>query len=242
MLQHAVRCIRRSQTRTALVIGILIAKWAVPAYAAPDLFEPPGLSYDRAIVELTPGASVDISATLTVGSFGLTTDGSGDQAVNVNGITFVFGRLDFIEQLDPNSLFYGTPASFFSRYTEFVPGSHSQLENLNLDPFSSLHLDLGHIVDDSALPAGSYTTDIGINQECGGIFGGVCDISPFGPPSFADAGTLSVYVTAIPEPPGIALLLLGLLGVLALRGCSHGGNKKSDPSSNNCRFGGAKLS
>jgi hypothetical protein len=225
MLQHIVRRLRTSPIGATLVIGTLIAEGAVPAHAAPDLIEPPELSYDHAIVELAPGASVDIGATLTIGSSGLTTDGSGDQIASFGGITFVFGRLDFIEQWDLNSFIYGTPAFFFSQHTEFVPGSHSQLENLNLDAFSTLHLDLGHIVADSALPAGIYTTDIGINQECGGIFGGVCDLSPFDPPSFADAGTLSVDVAAIPEPPGIALLFLGLLGFFAWPSRSRGGQQ-----------------
>jgi hypothetical protein len=155
---------------------------------------------------------VDIGATLTVGSFGLTTDSSGIQIASAGGTIIYFGRLDFVQPLDLT--FYGTPASFFSQHTEFVPGNHSQLENLNLDPRSSLHLDLGYIVADAGLPAGSYTTDIGINQECSADD---CDLSPFAPPSFADAGTLSVNVAAIPEPRGIALLFLGVLGVFALR-------------------------
>lgn len=213
MLRQTIRHLRTSAMCTTLVIGTLTAEGGSnPARAAFDLFEPPGLSYDSATVRLTPGGSVDIGATLTVGSFGLTTDGSGIQTVSNGGITMIFGRLDFVQQLDINSLFYGTPAFLFSQNTEFVPGSHSQLENLNLDPGSSLHLDLGHIVADSALPAGSYTTDIGIDQECSGY---ICDISPFDPPSFADAGALSVDVAAIPEPPGIALLFAGLLGLFA---------------------------
>lgn len=177
-----------------------------------------GLSYDRAIVSLTPGGVVDIGATLTVGSFSLTTDSSGDQIASTGGIIIDFGRLDFVQQLDVDSLFYGTPAFFFSQHTEFVPGNHGQLENLNLDPGSSLHLDLGHIVADAGLPAGIYTTDIGVNQECSVT---ICDISPFDPPSFADGGTLTIDVAPIPEPRGIALLFLGLLGVVALRSCSH---------------------
>ena len=213
MLKAAIGRLRACISYATPMTCAIAAGMALAAHAGHAAYVAPALSYDSPTVLLAPGGSVDIGSTLMVGSTGLTTDGSGVQTVTVGGVTMAFGGLDFAQQLDVNSLFIGAPAYNFAQHTQFVPGSQGQLENLNLNPGSSFHLDLGRIVADPTLPAGSYTTDIGVNQECPL---GICDLSPFDPPSFADAGTLTVDVANIPEPAGIAVPALGVLLGLAL--------------------------
>ena len=104
--------------------------------AAAAAFVPPVLTYDDPVVQLAPGQSVDIGATLNVGSAGLMTDQDGTEFVSVPGFVTYFGTLNFIQPLDLNGFFAGTPAYLFAIHTSFVPGDHSQLENLNLAPGS----------------------------------------------------------------------------------------------------------
>lgn len=213
MLKAAIGCLRACISYATPMTCAVAAGVALAANAGHAAYVAPALYYDSPTVVLAPGGSVDIGATMMVGSAGLTTDGYGVQTVTVSGVTVAFGGLDFAQQLDINSLFVGTTAYIFAQHAQFVPGSQGQLENLNLNPGSSFHVDLGRIVADPTLPAGNYTTDIGVTQECPL---GICDLSPFDLPSFADAGTLTVDVANIPEPAGIAVPALGVLLGLAL--------------------------
>lgn len=161
------------------------------------------LTYDTPSLQITAGQSITVGATLTLdpGDVALVTDGF--------GFPIVVYQQNFLD-----GMFFGTPDYFFEQNTNFTAALDT-LANLNVQAGDSVHLVLGTIATLGSLPVGIYTTDIGINDICTGT----CFVSPFFPPSYADAGPLTITVAQAPDPvpePATLPLLLGALSGLTL--------------------------
>ncbi|HEY0524290.1 MAG TPA: PEP-CTERM sorting domain-containing protein [Stellaceae bacterium] len=147
---------------------------------------------------------------------GLHTYGFSEPVSQFGGYVFTDGAL-YVDQQDFMGFHEaGTPANAYFEHTQFVAAN--SLANLSVPPGSSIHVYLGQIVADAMLPVGSYTTDIGIYQQCGS---GLCMVLSDMPPSFVDAGPLTIEV-AVPEPAAALLLASGLAGF----GFATRGNRK----------------
>jgi hypothetical protein len=200
-------------TRTvfsSLALG-LVTLWTGAAHAALIL------TYDSPTLQLAPGQSVQIGATLanTGDSFVLTTDSSGVQT-DAEGFTstFTVGVQDqffFIVEGGP-------PTPYLAQHSQFVVGVPYPMADLNIAAGSFSHLILGTLTINTTSPAGLYTgpygIDVGIYEAVSLPCSGVCftNSDPFAPPTI-DAGILSVNVTAIPEPATLSLLGLALAGI-----------------------------
>jgi len=170
------------------------------------------LTYDSPTLQLAPGQSIQIGATLTntSGSGVFTTDGNGVQTfAPFFESTFTVG-----EQYQVPILIFGQPDPYLVHYSHFVVNAQNPMADLNIADGSSSHLVLGTLTIDPATPAGfftgSYGVDIGIYEAQSFPCSGVCTtlFNPFAPPTI-DAGILSVNVASIPEPSTLALIGLG---------------------------------
>ena len=170
----------------------------------------PTLVYDDPVLHAMPGDTLHIGATLSLGPDDnpISTDASGVHAVDFGGgVSYVAYALALQQPLDVDSYFFGSPAFLFALHTIWLPPATNPVADLNLGPGQSTHLDLGEIVLDGTIPSGSYTTEVGIYNRCGGV--GFCSLNPFGLPDFADAGPLTINV-AIPAPASGLMLLAGV--------------------------------
>jgi len=157
------------------------------------------LNYDSPVLDVAPGGSVEVRATLTAApGFVLDTDANG---VQLPANPFVETSYAPYQQLLLSDLFG------FSLHSAFVSKTPNPLGNLQLAGGASVDLDLGTLSVDSVLAPGSYTTDIGVKEDIQFLDCGVCitNANPFMPPSI-DAGPLTIDVVAVPEPSTIALL------------------------------------
>jgi hypothetical protein len=176
------------------------------------------LTYDTPAVQIIAGQSITVGVTLSLSpsEAPLITDGNGQQYVVGSASPLLVLSLAVYQPETLDSLSLGTPDYFFAQDTSFTTASPNPVANLDVLPGDAVHLVLGTIATLTTLPSGIYTTDIGINAEC---ISPICLGSPFLPPSYADAGVLTIDV--VPEPTA-AVLLLSALGGLTLtrRRCS----------------------
>jgi len=194
---------------SSLAIGF-VALWTSAAHA--DLI----LSYDSPTLQLAPGQSVDIGATLANmnGPFALTTDSSGVQTI-AEGFTSRF-TVRVQEQLFISA--EGAPPNpYLAQHSQFVVSQPNPMAELDIAAGSSRHLILGTLTIDPTAPAGLYTgpygIDVGIYEASSFPCSGVCviNVELFAPPTI-DAGILAVNVTAAAHEPGI----LALFGIAAV--------------------------
>jgi hypothetical protein len=193
-----------------LAVGF-VALWTSAVHA--DLV----LTYDSPTLQLAPGQSIEIGATLanTSDSSVLTTDSGGVQAV-AEGFTSTFtvglqGQLFFIVE--------GGPASpYLAQHSHFVVSVPNPMADLNIAAGSFSHLTLGTLTIDPTAPAGLYTgpygIDVGIYEVLSFPCPGVCftNLDLFAPPTI-DAGILAVTVSTVPESATLALLGIAAAGM-----------------------------
>lgn len=172
------------------------------------------LTYDHPVLNGIPGNTLPVGGTLT--SDGpIITDENGANVIHLpDGSSFVGYQLLLGQPLDIDSFLFGSPAYFFALNTTWTPPTENPLANLDIPSGDPVHLDLGSIILGSALPSGTYTTDIGVYSAC--VFS-ICDGNPFELPNFADAGLLTINVAGVPEPPSLLLMAAGLLALGAAR-------------------------
>jgi hypothetical protein len=194
----------------SLAVG-LIALWTSAAHAALIL------TYDAPTLQLAPGQSIQIGATLasTSDSSVLTTDSSGVQTVAEDFTsTFTVGV-----QGQPFFILQGGPLTpYLAQHSHFVVSVPNPMADLNIAAGSFNHLILGTLTIDPTAPAGLYTgpygIDVGIYEALSFPCPGVCftNLDLFAPPTI-DAGILSVNVTGVPEPASLALLGIAAAGM-----------------------------
>jgi hypothetical protein len=207
-----------------LGIAVLAAKPATAGFLS--------LAYDNPVLNVAPGGSVEIGATLTVeAGSGLTlnTDANGMWGAIV-GLFPMQGAAINIAVCSTSAI---CKAEFpFQMNSIFTPTSPNPLGNLFVPEGQSVHLDLGTIAIDTTMAPGTYTTDIGIGESFdfeGG--GGICScsqmVSAYAPPDI-DAGPLTIVVgnddpvtfsaaDRIPEPPATGLLAMAFIGLAIAR-------------------------
>jgi hypothetical protein len=195
-------------TKLRVSAVVLATLWAI--LSSPPTTASIVLIYDSTNLQLSPGGSVQIGATLTT-SVEIHTDEDG-----------TWGSLPlFVGQYLPvDAMFSGSAASLLHEFTTFVVTSPNPLANLDMPSASSVHLKLGTLFADPLLPVGLYTTNIGIySPECflplpfpGGT--GECNVTPNELPNFANAGDLTLRVSAIPEPSSVVFFGTALIGFL----------------------------
>ncbi|HTW26509.1 MAG TPA: hypothetical protein VME92_05240 [Acetobacteraceae bacterium] len=208
---------RPRRCTAAVAIAIIATSFSIAAVTPAAAL--PSLTYDAPVITAAAGSTVALGATLgiPVGDPGLTTDAFGS-----DGATLVLGQ-----PLDIEGTFFGTPAYLFRQDTQWQAPAQNPLANLSVPSGGSVHLDLGQLVIGADLPAGDYTTDIGVYVQCQLT----CVANPFMPPNFADAGLLTIRVTAVPEPsPLVPLALASGTVLLAIRRRSRGSIAMRSPS------------
>ena len=189
----------------------LVAAWTSASHA--DLT----LTYDSPTLQLAPGQSIQIGATLanTGDSLALITDSSGVQTI-AEGFTsrFTVGVKEELFLVVEG----GSPNPYLPQHSQFVVNVPNPMADLNIAAGSSRHLILGTLIIDPTAPAGlywgAYGMDIGIYEAQSFPCPGVCltNVDAFAPPTI-DAGILAVSVTAVPEPGTLALLGIAVAGM-----------------------------
>ena len=97
------------------------------------------------------------------------------------------------------------PSVVFTNNSVWTAPAVNPVANLTVEPGMSVDLELGTITLGPDLPAGTYTTDIGVYNQCTAF----CFFFPFALPTYADAGPLTIVISA-PEPASGVLLLSGM--------------------------------
>ena len=178
----------------------------------------PTLSYDSPVIEAAPAEVIPITAVLTLGPSdgAISTDMIGASYADFGEGFLRLVSLIYVNQVDGfgfyiNGVFEGTPGGPFPG-SLWTPPAINPLGNLVLNPGQSIDLNLGTITLDSTIPAGTYSTDIGIYNGC------LYTCRAFGPgqlPDYADAGLLTI--TVVPEPASAMLMLTGLAALVTSR-------------------------
>lgn len=186
----------------------LLLALATPALANPVV----SLTYDNPVIQITPGQSFLVTATLSVSP-----SASGPFVTNAAAeptagppVTYI-GGLGFYQEQYIIS-FPESPGFLFEHDSTFSPSSSTSLANLDVPAGSSIDLVLGSIQTDSTLPLGTYITDIGINQACAV---NNCLVNEFAAPNYLDPGNLTIDV--VPEPSTLSIFAVGTLALLLLR-------------------------
>ena len=170
------------------------------------------LTYDSPTLQLEPGQSTQIGATLTntSGSGSFITDSDGVQTID----QLFMSRFTVGKQEQAMYSFASTHTSpFLAANSAFIVTTPNPMENLNIAGGATNHLILGTLTIDPTAPAGFYTGEYGIDVGIfrsdnlllpfpGGVF--LTIGNPFAPPDI-DAGILSVNVTAAPIPSAMWL-------------------------------------
>jgi hypothetical protein len=192
------------------------------------------LTYDHPVLHMVPGQSVSVGATLYVPSGyynfsdfgyiiseqpGLHTGEFGELLFTVGDSVFPTGGIYVGQQGIPS---WDPAFLLHEERVHFIPGRADLLSNLHVASGRSIHLVLGQIFVGAAAPAGITTTNIGIYQQCLGW----CWVDPDAPPSFADAGPLTIEVV-VPEPAVALLMVSGLAGLASARRTMRNGRTKS---------------
>jgi PEP-CTERM motif len=172
------------------------------------------LTYDDPVIDLMQGASVEITATLSlVAGSGPTTFQTDSKGALIPsdppGFPVYFPSGQEAIFCEP---YFGQPTDDCA--PTFTPTLPTPLANLDLVDGSSVDLDLGVLTAGALLPVGSYAADIGIG-EANEVCGKVCEITiDF---SVIDAGPLEVDVMAVPEPSAMAVFGSALIGLMMIK-------------------------
>jgi len=177
------------------------------------------LAYDSPVLEMHPGQSIQLGATLT------NTSGSGP-LVTTNDATMSDGfsttSYYVADQFQLHFIVIGeSNPPYLSDYSDFSPALPNPMANLNLADGASIHLNLGTLALDPTIPEGLYTGEYGINVGvyanvsflCPGVCNTLADV--FAPPT-VNAGILSVNVSPVPVPASMWLLVSALGGLAKL--------------------------
>ena len=194
--------------RTAAV-SVILALATTAAHATPNL------TYDTPVITAAPGQTVTIFATFSLGTTdaAITTDASG-----VVQLGYAYGALNYLifpyEQ--QFTLFF--PGSIFQSDSFWQPSLPNPLANISLRPGQSIDLDLGTLTLSADLPAGTYTTDIGVAEGCPAPYPGStisCQRNYNAPPDY-NAGPLTFRV-GVPEPATLPTLIVGAVAIALVR-------------------------